>query len=188
MGVLPQTNLTVQEFFAWWDRGRDEGRFELVDGEVRAMGLDRVGHNRAKTRAFRVVADAVSAAGVPCEAFADGIGVTRNNRNFRLPDLLVNCGRVEPEATIAPNPLVVFEIISPSSEERDVHVKLAEYFEIDSIQHYLILYPGRSLVVHHSRNQETGRIEAAFASGGSIILDPPGISVSVAQLLGKDDN
>lgn len=188
MGALPKSKLTIPEFFAWWDRSREEGRFELVDGEVRAMGRDRVGHNRAKTTVFRVLADAISAAGIPCEAFTDGIGVTRNNRNFRLPDVLVNCGPVEPEATIAPNPLVVVEIVSPSSEERDVHIKLAEYFEIASIRHYLILYPGRSLVVHHSRNAGTGRIEAAFASSGSILLDPPGISVSVAQLLGKDEN
>ena len=184
-GALPDTLLTVPQFFDWWDSRKRENRYELVDGEVRAMGRDRVAHNRAKTRAFAAVASAVANADVDCEAFVDGIGVARNDRNFRLPDVVVNCGPIEPDATIAPNPVIVVEIVSPSSEERDVHIKLAEYFEIGSMQHYLILYPARNLVVHHSRNRETGRIEASFVSAGSVTLDPPGLEIPVSQLLGK---
>jgi Uma2 family endonuclease len=187
MAALPKSRLTVPEFFDWWDRQRGEERYELVDGEVVAMGRDRVSHNRAKTRAFAALSSAIAAAGIDCEAFVDGVGVTRNIRNFRLPDVVVNCGDVQPEASVVPNPVVVVEVVSPTSEDRDVHIKLAEYFEIPSVAHYLIVYPERKLVIHHRRVGDTQRIEASFVTGGGIELSPPGIRVHVKELLGEVD-
>lgn len=183
--ALPKTRMTVPEFFDWWDNRRDDDRYELVDGEVIAMGRDRVRHNRTKTRAFSAISNAIAKAGAPCEAFIDGVGVSRNSRNFRLPDVVVNCGDVAPDASIVPNPLIVVEIVSPTSEDHDVHIKLAEYFQIPSIVHYLIIYPERRLVVHHRRVGETDRVEATFVSRGEVELAPPGLTVDVDALLGE---
>lgn len=185
MGALPQTRMTVPEFFAWWEDQAPEDRFELVDGEVVAMGRDNVRHNEAKIRALLALREGIAAAELDCQAYIDGIGVSPDDRNFRLPDAVVNCGPVAADATILPNPVIVLEIVSPRSESRDVHEKLADYFAIDSIMHYLIVYPERRYVVHHARSDRSSPVQTTFARSGRIELAPPGMGVSVEVLVGE---
>ncbi len=180
--ALPKTELTIPQFFAWWDDQSESDRYELVDGKVRAMVRDRIRHNEAKARAFLALRDAIGTAGVDCQAYMDGIGVSSDSRNFRLPDAAVNCGPVDPEASILPNPVIVVEVVSPTSEQRDVHEKLYDYFSISSIQHYLIVYPERGYVVHHARGAKAS-VEMTFVRSGEIELTPPGIRLSVGDLL-----
>jgi Uma2 family endonuclease len=185
MGALPKTSMAFPEFFSWWEKQSEDGRFELVDGHVYVMGRDRVGHNRAKLRAVNALQAAITAANLDCAAFTDGVGVSPNTRNFRLPDAAVNCGKVDDDNSVLPNPVIVVEIVSPSIETRDVNEKLTDYFAIKSVCHYLIIFPGRNLIVHHSRKNESDKIETAFVASGIIALSPPGISVGVADLLGE---
>jgi Uma2 family endonuclease len=184
MGALPQTAMTVEAFLDWSDRQPGDERYELVDGEVVAMGRDRVSHNRAKLRSVTAIARALTDAGVDCEAFVDGIGVTRNDHNFRFPDVVVNCGPVDSQASFLPSPIIIVEVVSPTSEDRDVHIKLAEYFEVSSVMHYLILYPERRLLIHHARMGSSNRVEAEFVTEGEIALSPPGITIHTNALFG----
>ncbi len=185
MGALPKTSMALPEFFSWWEKQGADERFELVDGHVYAMGRDRVGHNRAKLRAVNVLQAAINAAKLDCIAFTDGVGVSANARSFRLPDAAVNCGKVDDDSSVLPNPIIVVEIVSPSSETRDVNEKLIDYFAVKSICHYLIVFPGRKLVVHHSRKNGSDKIETAFLAGGVVDLSPPGITIAVSDLLGE---
>jgi Uma2 family endonuclease len=187
MGALPRTKMNLQQFFAWWDEQPGDDRYELVDGQVVAMVRDRVRHNRAKTRIQAALADAIASAGLDCEAFVDGIGVSEGKHNFRLPDAAVNCGPIDADASILPNPVILVEIVSPTSEARDVHEKLRDYFLIPSVSHYVIVYEDRGYVVHH-RRQGRETVETAFVSSGSLNLDPPGLSVPVAAFLGEAGN
>jgi Uma2 family endonuclease len=182
--ALPEQKMTVSEFLAWWESVPGDDRFELVDGQVIAMGRDRASHNRAKMRAVNCLAAAIGKAGVDCEAFVDGMGVSANQFNYRLPDAVVHCGNIDSDALVADNPVIAVEVVSPSSEERDVHAKLHDYFAITSVEHYLIIYDDRGYVVHHRRRGE-GPLETSFVTEGEIDLMPPGIRVSVDELLGK---
>jgi Uma2 family endonuclease len=184
MGALPKTRMNVPDFLVWWQDQEESARFELVDGEVFAMGRDRISPNIAKMRAASALRDAIDAAGVDCQAFVDGIGVSPDARTYRLPDAAVNCGPLDPDAYILPNPIVVVEVVSPSSEERDVHAKLRDYFAVPSVAHYLINYDDRRYVVHHRRGQSGEAIETRFVTSGDIELAPPGIFVSFNTLMG----
>ena len=175
--------MNLPEFFAWWDGQATDERFELVDGQVVGMTRDQVAHNRAKTKAFLAHRNAVGRADIDCEAYIDGIGVSPNVRNFRLPDAVVNCGPVEADAVLLPNPVV--EVVSPRSEGRDVHEKLADYFGMDSIMHYLILYPKMRNILHHGRSSLASPVQTRFVSDGRLHLTPPGFSLGVDELIGE---
>lgn len=185
MSAVPKARMTVPDFLAWWQDQEDAARFELVDGIVFAMGRDRIRHNIAKMRAVSALRDAIAAASVDCQAFVDGIGVSPDDKTYRLPDAAVNCGPVNPDDYILPNPVVVVEVVSPSSEERDVHAKLRDYFAVPSIAHYLIVYDDRRYVVHHQRSSTGETVETRFVTSGEIQMFPPGIRVSVSELLGN---
>jgi Uma2 family endonuclease len=183
MGALPKTSMALPEFFSWWEKQGEDTRFELVDGVAYAMGRDRIRHNNAKLRVVTSFQNAIKSAKVDCRAFVDGIGVSPDNKNYRLPDAVVNCGPADPEAYILPNPVIVVEVVSPSSEARDVHEKLIDYFAIKSVCHYLIVFEERGRIVHHRRQNSPEKIETTFLTTGLIELTPPGISIAVSDLL-----
>lgn len=182
--ALPREKMSVPEFLAWWEGSGGDERFELVDGRVVAMSRDRASHNRAKMRAATLLAEAIRSAGIDCEAFVDGMGVSPDRYNYRIPDAVVQCGKVDADALILDRPVIVVEVVSPSSEERDVHAKLRDYFAIPSVDHYLIVYDDRRFLVHHRRGQG-GAIETTFVSQGPLDLVPPGIRLSAEAFFGE---
>jgi Uma2 family endonuclease len=175
------TPLTLEQFLAWYQQ--QPGRYEFADGEVIAMAPGRVRHGVTKGEVFVALRDAVKKAKLPCVVFPDGIGVAIEGRNWREPDAVVHCGpTLDPEAIMAERPVVLVEVVSPSSERDDTRAKLVEYFTIDSVMHYLIVDPYDRLVIHHARAAE-GKILTAIVRTGTLALDPPGILVDIADLL-----
>ena len=53
-----------------------------------------------------------------------------------------------------PNPVVVVEVLSPSTAADDQGVKLDGYFSLPSVQHYLIVDPDRRVMIHHKRRPD----------------------------------
>ena len=71
------------------------------------------------------------------------------------------------------------EVTSPPTRAIDAGDKLADYFRVPSIQHYLIVSARRRQVGHHARRG--GGIETRIITDGAIALDPPGISVALGD-------
>jgi Uma2 family endonuclease len=183
--TLPKQRMKVPEFLAWANEQLDS-RYELVDGEVVAMAPDRLRRNLVKLEVAVALREAVKAAGLPCTVFTDGAGVVINDETTRLPDASVQCGiKVRPNRMVLEAPLIVVEVVSPSSEQQDLGAKLIEYFSVPSIRHYMIVLPEKRAVVHHTLNGE-GKLSTYIGRSGDIRLDPPGMTVSVAALLGPE--
>jgi Uma2 family endonuclease len=175
--------MNVAEFLVWTE-ARPDDRYELVDGEIVAMTRDTVRHNRAKASAWRTLDDAVRKAGLNCIVLVGGVGVAVSDSTVRIPDVLVQCGaEPDPDAMLVDSPLIVLEVVSRSSERDDTDAKLVEYFSVASMHHYLIIFSEKRVVVHHQRNRQS-TLDTRIVSDGEIELDPPGISVSFAALLG----
>jgi Uma2 family endonuclease len=165
-----------------WAEAQPRGRFERVAGEVVAMAPERAAHNRVKARIWRALDAAVRSAGLPCEAFTDGMAVEIGEDYDYEPDALVNCGDPLPaDVMAAPNPVVVVEVLSPSTQSTDTGAKLADYFRVPSVQHYLILRADRPQVIHHRRSDDGASIETRVVTESAIRLAPPGIEVAVAD-------
>ena len=73
MNALAREKMTVDEFLAWAD-GR-EGRWELADGVPVCMSPERVAHVETKFSAGSALKAAIKKAGLPCEAFIDGLAI-----------------------------------------------------------------------------------------------------------------
>lgn len=165
-----------------WAEAQPRGRFERVAGEIVAMAAERAAHNLVKARAWRALDAAVRAAGLPCQTFADGMTVEIGEDYDYEPDAVVNCGEPLPGDSIAaPNPVVVVEVLSRSTQSTDTGAKLADYFRVPSVRHYLILRADRPQVIHHRRSDEGDGIETRIVTDGAIRLDPPGFEVAVAD-------
>lgn len=179
--VIPPGPMTREAFHAWAE-DQPRGRFELCAGEVVAMAPGRLAHARAKAAAWLALRQAIAAAGLPCEALPDGVSVAVDDRTSYEPDALVSSGeRASDDLLAAPEPVVVVEVTSPSNSRVDLTTKLADYFRVPSVRHYLILHLAKRVAIHH-RRREDGSIETAILGAGPILLDPPGIRVRVEDL------
>jgi Uma2 family endonuclease len=171
--------LTRQEYLRWVD-GQPK-RYERIAGEPVAMSPAPVQHVRVKSRVWAALDRAIRQAGLDCEAFADGVTIEVGADTDYEPDAVVNCGPpLLPDATVATNPVIVVEVLSPSTQSIDSSDKLADYFRVPSIQHYLILRARRPEIIHHSRVGT--EVVSRVVNAGPILLDPPGISIDVGEV------
>lgn len=176
-----QTAFTADEFIAW-ALEQPEGRYELDNGVVVAMAPERLNHGIAKRNVLFALHNAIGARGLACQALPDGMSVRVNDRTVYEPDALVRCGPDLPGDTIeVRDPVIVVEVVSPSSRGIDRGVKLAGYFSLPSLRHYLIVDTDSQVVIHHRRDEE-GRIEVRIVHDGPLTLDPPGLAIDVRDI------
>jgi Uma2 family endonuclease len=170
--------MTADEFIAWAMQQPEGKRYELAAGEVIAMAPERVAHGRAKGCIYAMLADAIRAAGLTCEAFPDGTAVRADAQTIYEPDTLVRCGPpLDDNATELNDPLIVVEVVSPSWHKRDSGAKLEDYFRLPSVRHYLIVKTDTKTIIHHRRD-DAGNIATHIIRDGAIRLDPPGLALT----------
>jgi Uma2 family endonuclease len=181
----PATNEMDVDAFLAWAEGR-EGRWELRDGQPVMMSPERAAHALAKFSAQTALREGIRRAGLLCRMFPDGMTVRMNARAAFEPDALVVCPPPTDLNTMEiPNPVIVVEVLSPSTAADDHGVKLDGYFSLGSVHHYLILDPDRRVMIHHRRG-EAGAIETRVLREGMVILDPPGFAAQVAEFFAAE--
>jgi len=180
MTALPKIRMTVDEYLAW---ARDvPGRHELVDGEIYAMSPEAAGHAKAKYAVQTALLNGIRNRKLPCHMLPDGMTVRVDQSTAFEPDALVYCGQELAQSAVeVPAPVIVVEVLSPSTGRFDGTVKLAGYFKLPSVAHYLIVDPGEPLVIHHAR-RDGGDILTRVVTEGVIMLDPPGLTVALADI------
>ena len=177
----PRITLTADAFVEW-AMEQPAGRFELLRGEVIAMAPERVGHARAKRNVLLAFHSAVSSARLGCEAFADGMAVRIDESTVYEPDAMIRCGpKASNDVVLLDDPVVVVEVISPSSQSIDTGTKLVDYFRLSSVRHYLIVHPLNRRVIHHRRAEDGEIVTRIVAEGETLPLDPPGLEVAVTD-------
>ncbi|MCA9609509.1 MAG: Uma2 family endonuclease [Myxococcales bacterium] len=185
MTAVRRTRLTADEFFAWAAEQPPSQRFELVSGEVVAMSPERAGHALVKHAIARGLEGAVERAGLRCEVYPDGMSVRIGDATVYEPDALLRCGEPLPrDAVEVPDPVVVVEVLSPSSRARDSGAKLEDYFRLSSVQHYLIAKTDSRAIIHHARTSGEA-LTTTIRTTGVLHLDPPGIELDVEEVFAR---
>jgi Uma2 family endonuclease len=191
MIALPKNKMTADEFLVWAEGlPKEAGKFELWDGDVIVkhgpagqMNAERSQHWEVKGAAYRSLHDAIRRAGLPCFAAIDGASVRFASDKLVEPDVLVYCGEKVPRDVLeVPNPLIVVEVLSPSTGSFDMGAKMQGYFALASVHHFLIIDPDRPLLIHHKRGAGDA-IETRIVSGPNLRLDPPGLDLDLAEVL-----
>ncbi|MEL6437350.1 MAG: Uma2 family endonuclease, partial [Pseudomonadota bacterium] len=156
MGAMPQTSMTTEQYLDWCQHQGSDMRSELHEGEVIMMSPETNRHGRHKYRVSRAFDAAIEASGGSCEVWLDGVGIAIDDNTVREPDMAVQCTPADPDAVVIDNPVIVVEVLSPSTIHTDTTIKKDEYFRVPSIHHYLIVDPFNRLIVHHSREDAGG--------------------------------
>jgi Uma2 family endonuclease len=181
MNTLPKpARMTADEFLVWAEM--QPHRCELVNGEVVRVTPERVDHARVKLQTTIAFQTAIAARRHACETLIRGVAVRIDDATVYEPDVLVRCGDKLPgDATEVADPVILVEVVSPSAGSVDSGLKLADYFRLPSLRHYLVVDTASRGVIHY-RVEGTDRAEARIIHSGPIALDPPGLEIEVGQI------
>lgn len=116
------------------------------------MSPVRIGHTRTKGSVCLAMT-AIARAMLPCEAFPNGLTVRIDRAAAFEPDALALGGaRLVGDMIEISDPIVAVEVLSPSTRNYDAGAKLAGYFPVPSLWHYLMIDTDQRVVVHHRRD------------------------------------
>ncbi len=137
MSELAEKRMSLGEFLGW-DDGTD-ARYELVDGFPLAMAPPAEAHRILSVRLSARI-DAALQNRRPCNAQTKA-GVLRPDRGdlYYVADLAVTCQPNEPGRQAILEPILIVEILSPSTERHDRRVKLPVYRQIASVQEIVLI-------------------------------------------------
>jgi len=148
--------MTVDEYLEF-ERESDI-RHEFINGEVYAMAGASPSHNRIVRNLTVSLFNDLDAQ--DCESFGEGQKVALENvkdRGYLYPDTSVVCD--DPEFTednppALKNPILVIEILSPSSQKFDSDEKFAMYRKIDTFREYVLVWQDKAKIARYYLNDE----------------------------------
>ena len=127
--------MTLAEFLAWEER--QELRYEFDGSEPVAMAGGTATH--ADIQANLTTALRSRLRGKPCKFYGSDLKIQVAENHIRYPDGMVVCSPVAPTATVVRDPVVIFEVLSPTTAAKDRIVKAREYQATPSVQRYVML-------------------------------------------------
>jgi Uma2 family endonuclease len=121
--------------------GEKDVRYEMYDGEVFAMSGGSPNHSLVSVGALFALRQRAKPRGWETHGPDLYLRPDDDNKSAMSPDAYVRCGPKLPSTQrYASDPLVVVEVLSPSTMQFDRGAKLQRYFNFDSLQHLILLY------------------------------------------------
>jgi len=165
--------MTLDEFLAW-EREQPE-RHEFADGVIRMMTGGSLDHSTIASNLHRALSARLRERG--CIAFRGDTKVIAAG-NVRYPDVSATCSPRVGREDIVPEPVLVIEVISASTERLDKGRKKLDYFGTPSIRHYAIVEQDERVVDLYTRT-EAGWINEIVTGNAVLILSSLGVEIAL---------
>jgi Uma2 family endonuclease len=135
--------MTVPDFLDWPGDGTGR-KFQLVDGEVRAMSPGSATHGTIQMTIGRLIGNGLIESGGRCRVVSEPAVATRvrANVNLRVPDLGVTCTPDAAGQQTLPDPILLIEILS-SGNASDTWDNVWSYTTIPSVREIVVVHSTR---------------------------------------------
>ncbi len=177
--ALAQQKMTLEEFLAWEEQQPE--RHEYFRGEVFAMVGGRRTHERIIANLVRRMGNHLDAS--PCQVFGAGLKLEIADNTILYPDLMVTCDRADLSAATAIHaPILVIEVLSPSTQSYDRSQKFALYRRLASLQEYILVDPETRRVEGFRRNAADQWVLFDMSQTETLECASVGCSIPMAQV------
>jgi Uma2 family endonuclease len=180
MASLPDAPLTEEQYLAI--ERLAEFKSEFHDGLMFAMEGSSVNHALLSTRVGALLYHRVPAGS---RVFDPGLRIKVASVGlYTYADCSVVCGDLETftdQKDVLLNPLLIVEVLSPSTEGYDRGKKFELYRTIPSFQEYLIVHQDRRHVEHYSK-QDDGSWLLRDHADGEVVIARLGVHIALADL------
>jgi Uma2 family endonuclease len=178
MSPAPPRKLDYADYAAIPDDGK---RYEVLEGSLFVTPAPSSGHQHASKRLFRQLEDYFEARALG-EAFFAPMDVILGPHDIVQPDLVVARPEQVSERGIEGAPLLVVEVLSPSTREHDRKRKAARYAALGVAHCWIVDPEARSLECY--RTERGWCVLAARGAGADVVTHPdwPGLRIELASL------
>ena len=182
MNVALRRGWTVAEFLRW-EEGQ-ELRWEFDGFRPVAMTGGTSAHSVIQANLVTELTTRLR--GKPCRCYGNSLKIEAMG-SIRYPDAFVSCTPINRTSTLATEPVVIFEILSPSTASTDRFVKNREYAGTASVRRYVMLEQavvGGTMFARTAAGEWLGRL-----LGADDVIDMPeiGIDLPMAALYAELD-
>jgi len=155
MSAEPKRIYTMDEYLAL--ERKSEARYEFRGGEVFSMSGGTLHHDRIMGNLYNLLRGMLKGKG--CEVFTGNMQIkTPALLPYRYADGSVVCGKIETEkfngCDLLLNPVLIWEVLSPSTEAYDRGDKFTYYKSITSLKEYLLIAQHRPHVTKYVKHTE----------------------------------
>jgi Uma2 family endonuclease len=155
-------------------------RHEYVDGCVYAMAGASDRHIRASLNiASRLNEHLVDG---PCEVFISDMKLKVAPNTYYYPDVIVCCDSPPPDPYFREQPVLIVEVMSPSTDRIDHHEKLVAYKRMPSLREYVLISRDQVRIEVHRRVGDEWRRDMLTKATDSLKLDSVSLSIKVADV------
>lgn len=178
---IEQDRYTEEQYLAWEETAAEKS--EYVDGEIRAMSGGSEPHASIPMNLSALLWNALRGRG--CRVLSSDMKVWTAGA-FYYPDLSVVCGpstyRGRNNHTIT-NPIVVIEVLSPSTEPKDRGEKFIRYQQIETLRFYLLVSQTEPRVELFERG-ENGHWDYSMVAGleKALQIAPLGVTLALSEI------
>ena len=161
---------TLPEFLAL--AAASEQRHEYIGGKVFVTEYDTLAHNLAKSNLITALRPAARQRG--CQVFSTSVQLeVQPGSCYLYPDVMVSCDPADRhDPYLVRQPVLIVEILSPSTAEYDRTTKFENYQKLPSLRHYLLISQS-AWVVEWFRRDEAGQWIYTLLTGSDGTLEIP---------------
>jgi Uma2 family endonuclease len=171
MATQPLQRLTEEEYLRIEREAL--GKSEFHDGQMFAMAGGSPDHSLIGTQTCHVLSQSVPAG---CRVFNSDQRIhLAAARTFTYADAVVVCGKPlfdSDQKDNLVNPLLIVEVLSPSTQDYDRGKKFELYRTIESFQEYLIIHQDRRFVEHHSKQEDASWVLREYSGATASVAVP----------------
>jgi Uma2 family endonuclease len=171
----PGMAVPIEAFLDWVER--EEGKYEYDRGTIGMMVKVTRNHSALGSRFIFMLMQQLASDryDVLAEAFAVHVG-----NSVRFPDVLVQAAGQDGGSLESERPLLIVEVLSPSSAYLDHVVKRDEYLRLPTLQAYVVANPGAAKLTLWERSDDGAfPSEPQEITGLDTILTLRGLAVSL---------
>jgi Uma2 family endonuclease len=152
--------VTIEAFDTFVEAQADTALFELVEGVIVMMTSPTEVHEQIAGNIGAPLKLAMDGRG--CRTYQGGMRVQRSDdrrdTDKTRPDIVVRCGPVGTASHIS-DPLIVVEVLSPSTIDVDRGPKLDFYKSLPTLRHIAFVYQDQMRVEHYRRGEQGFELE-----------------------------
>lgn len=168
---------TLEEFLAF-DDGTDTS-YQLFEGRIVAMNPPLRGHGTLVARLTVMVSSQLMP---PCEVVAEaGIIPINRRHSWYKADLIVTCTPGNYKDPFIAEPVLVIEVLSPTTSATDFNRKLPDYQQMPSLRD-ILLVSSMERLVRHWRRESNGWIEHGHRRSATVRLTGLPITLAMGDL------
>jgi len=180
VNFIPTLHMDGGTFLAWAE-GR-EGRYELANGRVLMMTGGSLGHALVVRGLFKALDSRLT--GTRWITLTSDFAVRIGPNTVRYPDVVVDAAGGKLRNLAAAAPVLIAEVLLPSSATSDLGDKAAEYLRLSTVSAYLVLSQDEPKVWVWVRDgsEFTAGSEVIDGEDGIIRIPPLSIELPLAEI------